>query len=337
MAGTPKQTMAATVAPLREAVLNDRDIDGRSGIRTRWWWPEPALADCVRAFIARDTTRASTLESPAKPGAPSPAPRAGGFSRFPATPACSLAWFFEGGDAHRSDGQPLPARIVFRGPFSRPALAHDAADLHVFLVMLLPDALARLSGVHPLDHVDRLSPAEAVFAADWAPLFASVSAAADDADRVRIVTDFLAPRWAQAQVANAGPLSMDAHDGAYDAWTRRLAQRAEIGGGRSIRQRERRLRAWTGQNAGELRRIARAERCFRLLLQACSAERAARPHWAELALAAGYADQPHMCREVRRVAGVSPQTLWRGIRHDPSFWVFRLWQGADAAQPATPG
>jgi AraC-like DNA-binding protein len=267
---------------------------------------------------------------------PQPTQDRGHFSRFPATPACSLAWFFEGGEAHRSDGQPLPARIVFRGPFSRPALALDPGGLHVFLVMLMPDALARLSSVRPLEHVDRLSPAEAVFGAEWMPLLASVSAATDDARRVQLVCDFLAPRWAEAGAGVAAAMAVDAHHGAYDAWARGLARRAEIGSGRSIRQRERRLRAWTGQSAGELRRIARAERCFRMLLQACVADRAGRPRWAELAVAAGYADQPHMCREVRRVAGVSPQVLWRGMRHDPSFWIYRLWQGADAAQPATP-
>lgn len=323
--------MTPTVAGLNEAVLNNRDIERRSGIRTRWWWPEPALAGCLRACIARDTTGVPMTMAEG-PGAAIPAPV---FSRFPATPACSLAWFLEGAGTHRSDGQPLPARIVFRGPFSRPALAQDAAGLHVFLVMLLPDALSRLTGVRPLDHLDQLSPAQDVFGADWAPLFAEVAAAADDDERVRRVTSFLMPRWQQA--SHASPLA--AHNESYHAWSLRLAHQAGRGegrrgskrDGRSARQRERRLRAWTGQSAGGLRRIARAERCFRLLLQACVAERAARPNWAELALAAGYADQPHLCREVRSIAGVSPQALWRGMRDDPSFWIFRLWQGADAA------
>lgn len=320
---TPEQTTASTVAAAREAVLNDRDIDRRSGIVTRWWWPEPALAGCLRAFVVRDTTgMAMTMAD-----ATSPAEPINVSSRFPATPACSLAWFVEGAGTHRSDGQPLPARIVFRGPFSRPALAQDAAGMHVFLVMLLPDALNRMAGVRPLDHLDSLRPAETVFGAEWSPLFAAVAAAADDEERVRLVTGFLQPRWQQACHAT----SMAAHNESYDAWSLRLARHASFGAGRSSRQRERRLRAWTGQSAGELHRVARAERCFRLLLQACTAERTFRPNWAELALAAGYADQPHLCREVRRIAGVSPQALWRGMRDDPSFWIFRLWQGADAA------
>lgn len=314
--------MAATFAAPREAVLNNRDIERRSGIVTRWWWPEPALAGCLRAFVTRDTT---SVVAPAVAGASQPVETAL-FSRFPATPACSLAWFLEGAATHRSDGVPLPARIVFRGPFSRPALAQDVAGLHVFLVMLLPDALARLANVRPLDHLDRLSPAESVFGAEWLALFAAVTAAADDEERVRLVTGFLQPRWQQASdVSNVA-----AHNESYDVWSMRLARHASLGAGRSSRQRERRLRAWTGQSAGGLHRVARAERCFRLLLQACAQERGARPRWAELALAAGYSDQPHLCREVRRIAGVSPQALWRGMRDDPSFWIFRLWQGADA-------
>jgi AraC-like DNA-binding protein len=48
--------------------------------------------------------------------------------------------------------------------------------------------------------------------------------------------------------------------------------------------------------------------------------------WAELAFNAGFSDQAHMCREVRRMTGLSPEEIRRAIDTEESFWVYRLWQ-----------
>lgn len=53
---------------------------------------------------------------------------------------------------------------------------------------------------------------------------------------------------------------------------------------------------------------------------------AAAPRAGELlADASGYADQSHLCREVRRVTGFSPEELYRRIQEDEGFWSYRLW------------
>jgi AraC-like DNA-binding protein len=49
------------------------------------------------------------------------------------------------------------------------------------------------------------------------------------------------------------------------------------------------------------------------------------PNGAELADASGYADQPHLCREVKRATGFSPDEFLRRLREDESFWAYRLW------------
>jgi AraC-like DNA-binding protein len=50
-------------------------------------------------------------------------------------------------------------------------------------------------------------------------------------------------------------------------------------------------------------------------------------NWANVAAEAGYADQSHLCRELRRYTGLSPQQLWRGMPNDEALWVYRAWFG----------
>ena len=54
------------------------------------------------------------------------------------------------------------------------------------------------------------------------------------------------------------------------------------------------------------RRFARIQRLHTLLR---SADATARPAWAELAFRHGFADQPHLIREVQDLVGVTPARL----------------------------
>jgi len=81
------------------------------------------------------------------------------------------------------------------------------------------------------------------------------------------------------------------------------------------------MRTMTGWSARALRGLARAEDA--LLLAAHS--RQPRVNWAGIAAEAGYADQSHLCRELRRYTGFSPQQLWRGVPKEEDLWVYRAW------------
>ncbi|HEX5738976.1 MAG TPA: AraC family transcriptional regulator, partial [Hydrogenophaga sp.] len=69
-----------------------------------------------------------------------------------------------------------------------------------------------------------------------------------------------------------------------------------------------------------LRRLVRAEQSWHL-------RRAENPPagWADFAHGAGYADQAHLCREVRDITGHSPAELWAKAQHDERYWVYRIW------------
>lgn len=87
------------------------------------------------------------------------------------------------------------------------------------------------------------------------------------------------------------------------------------------RQFERRFRESYGQ---PLRSYRQQLRCSRLLLALGAAMRPA-DGLAEIAVAAGYADQAHLCRDVRRFTGHSPAGLLAGVASDdPAFWPYRI-------------
>ena len=88
------------------------------------------------------------------------------------------------------------------------------------------------------------------------------------------------------------------------------------------RQRERLARAWTGLAPSRLRAHARAEAA---LLHAAALLRSGQLDWRQVALLAGYTDQPHLCRETRRLSGFSPVQLMRGMLGEDPFWIYRAW------------
>jgi AraC-like DNA-binding protein len=89
---------------------------------------------------------------------------------------------------------------------------------------------------------------------------------------------------------------------ASGAAVRTLARDAGV----SERTLERRTRAATGFGPAELRRLVRFRRALRL-------HDAGVTNWATVAADAGYSDQPHLVREFRRFAGLTP-TAWQAER-----------------------
>jgi AraC-like DNA-binding protein len=79
----------------------------------------------------------------------------------------------------------------------------------------------------------------------------------------------------------------------------------------------------TGWSARALRGLARAESAL-LLAAHCTQPRV---NWASVAAEAGYADQSHLCRELRRYTGFSPQRLWRCVPDEDDLWVYKTWFG----------
>jgi len=283
-------------------------MEGNKPPCARLWLPPLVLSGCVRAAMLRDT-RGAGLAGDAL------------LNHFPATPLMSLIWWLQGradlldapgfAQAAGSGGDGV---LDVAGPFSAPCLSRCRGDVHVMQLLFQPDALQALTGIEPAALLNRVRPSQGLLPPDWLAWADTVAAAPDDGTRLALVESFLLARW---QAAAGGRPPMDR----YRAWAEHLALRAATSSaGRSVRQAERRIKAWAGLPMRELRALSRAEEAFLATGAAQGAQR-----WAEVAAEHGYADQSHLRRETRRITGFSPAELERRVRQDPSFWAYRLW------------
>lgn len=296
--------------PAHGAVLNECDTDPMDDAGTRLWLPPLALAGCVRAVMLRDT-RSGGLGANARD------------NYFPATPLVSLVWWFEGGSdwlATPGFSQPCgdadAGPLLLAGPFTRPTHTRNPGAVHAMKLLLLPDAFAALTGIDPGGLVNQVVDASRYLPADWLAWAAAVAGAPHDAERLALLEAFLQPRWQALGAQRPGHR--------YAAWTEALVVRAATSAaGRSLRQLERRIKAWAGLPLRELRAVSRAERAFYAV---AAADGQPGFNWAEIAAETDYADQSHLCRETRRLTGFSPEELRRRMQTDEAFWAYRLWR-----------
>jgi AraC-like DNA-binding protein len=276
-----------------------------------WTASASGLHGCVLGALVRDT-RALDL------------PHAQRLNRFPPSPFCTITWFFEGhsevldaphGGPAGERGTVLP-RLVFSGPQRRPVQTWNPGPVHAMMLVLYPEAARALFGLDPAAHLDRSTAAATVLDERWRAVCDAVFADTDDAERFARLEAQLLSSWPAAHAASA-PAGRGLRD-----WIDTLVERAAPAG---TRQRERRLRAWTGQALRELRGLARLEQLY---LNALAAASGSRLDWAALALAAGFSDQSHMLRQLRRATGLPAARLWRLIEQDPGCWPYRALPGA---------
>ena len=132
---------------------------------------------------------------------------------------------------------------------------------------------------------------------------------------IGLFEDRLDPLWQRARP----PGHVAAH--MLEDWTRSLAVRAATSGaGQSLRQIERRIRSWTGQSLRGLQTSVRTEQTHAISV----ARRGEKLDLAQLAAEAGFADQSHMTRHVKRETGFTPHQLRVLIETDEAFWPYRL-------------
>lgn len=284
-----------------------------AGCNDRFWHLRLSLASCVRAVMSRSTIGTDLSEAQR-------------YSFFPASPACSLTWYFAGSAellepgypaAADSPRRPLPGRLVFAGPFQYPAITWNPGEVHGMMLVLLPDAFHALTGVNPSDYLNRPAAGHEVLDAEWLEFCESLFAVDNDAARVARIEKFLEPRW--RRVRPKGLLKSNL----YADWSNAVAMRAATSGlGRSLRQADRRIKRWTGQPYRHLNALGRSERAF---LDAVDAGLRDKLNWSEIADQAGFSDQSHLCRQTRRMTGFTPEELRRGVAEDECFWAYRLW------------
>ena len=152
-----------------------------------------------------------------------------------------------------------------------------------------------------VEHVDTELPYADVRPDLAAPLESRLARTTTSADALGVFVNFLrARRDAQPRVATLLTAGMESlRHGTGQPRVAELAARLGV----SDRHLRRLMMDETGISPRHFARIQR----FHALLR--SADAAPRPAWAALAFRHGYADQPHLIREVQDLAGVTPARL----------------------------
>lgn len=283
-----------------------------SNARNELWLPPPAMASCIRAIMMRDTA-GITLSDEQR------------YNRFPVNPGCILLWTLSGefqllvaGDQEdRSRARSSVPALSLWAPSTRPHSAWNPGECHSFALVLLPDAFAALTGITPLDYLNRVVTLEGLLDEAWLDWCRAMQQAADDKARIELVLGFLQPRWQQHKQRNKS------ENWILKDWVQYLTTHAATSSlGKSVRQVERRIKSWTGRPLRELRGIGRAEQ---VLFELAISSLEENTNWSDIASKSGYADQSHLCRQVKALTGYSPEALRSHIISHEAFWPYRMW------------
>lgn len=315
--------------------------------------PPPArLVGVVRGLIYRDMRGLKDLQ-PAQM-----------LTQYCVTPAASLSWYSHGTggfvqehprDASRGLWQPMASSVMVSGVPTAPSSTWMPEPGAGYMVVLWPDAFHRVFGLAPDELSGQTDDAFKRLPAAWHAMLEALYEA-DGPDRVLAVLEqHLSRAHHPAREQPGGMVAgrqMDLHgDRPGDpptewhpdwramarqgrAWLEQVSlravnwRRAAEGGAAtqlSERQIERRIKAFTGQSMRQWKSLIRDEAAFHLA--AAKASQAQGLNLSDLAFEAGYADQAHMSRVVKRLTGFSPAEFTQRYRTDEGFWLYRLWGG----------
>ena len=260
--------------------------------------PDPALAGCVFAGIVRNTNGRGLAHVDR-------------FNLFPASPLCTVSWFFQGCSHAVTQGIPDPdplPRLLLAGPQSAPVTSWNPGEVVALSVGFYPDAWHALTGHNVEDMRDRMYRLDETLEGPMLEVFHKLHAP----DGYRELETALVPIWQSLQPTGGFASSRLAD------WGRALGTRAALSEtGRSLRQIQRRIKRWTGQNRQTLSLFARVEALEQLAAKGGG-------DLADLAQKAGFSDQSHMGRALKQVTGYSPAALNQRIAKDEPFWAYRL-------------
>ena len=247
--------------------------------------PPPALARCLFAGVFRDTRGAGLAGADRD-------------NHFPAAPLVSVTVVAHGA-LQVVQSNVLPAQFVMP-PQEGPVTSWSAGDVTALTFGFYFDAWRAVGGDAACSGVPgalrpTFNKVQAGLCAD--PLATWEGACAD-----------LAKLWPNKQKRLVRSLSDWVHAAMRDA--------ALSSTGRGVRSFERRLKRQSGHTKRALDFFANIEDVHRLSQSQTSAT--------ELAHAAGFADQSHMGRAVKRATGFSPMQLNKAIETQEAFWCYRL-------------
>jgi AraC-like DNA-binding protein len=267
------------------------------------FFPAPAqLSGCMFGGIFRDT-RGTSLSDAQR------------YNYFPASPLLSATYLIQGDlrfVAAASDVNsarqwtPIPQFSVVPAQ-DRPVTSWSSGPIAVISVGFYPDAWAKLEQNEKLELVPGF----------LCRAFHDIKPGDDPEACWSGFCNAFAPTW--QDVRATGGLADWSGSARLTDWARSVLSRTAMAGpGRSIRAFERRLKRWSRQSRQSLKFYSDFEKLHILSVNGADTELAG------LASDAGYCDQSHMGRAVKRATGFSPAQLNKHIQSDEAFWCYRL-------------
>ena len=255
-----------------------------------------------------------------------PAHQVGGYHEFAPPPDLSRAveafWIHQAADVrlttHRvvpdaavslclmgpraSDGSAGAARLRIIGPVNQPHAFEPPPGHRMDSVRIKLEWCRLLLGVAPWEHADTEPLYTDVRSDLAAPLEARLARTTSSTDALRVLMDFLRARLSAQPARGTDTLRMAVASLRHRTGQPRIAELAA-----KLGVSDRHLRRLMIDETGiSPRQFARIQRLHALLR---SADATARPAWAALAFRHGFADQPHLIREVQDLVGVTPARL----------------------------
>lgn len=267
--------------------------------------PSAEMAGCIHMAVERNTENIALTDTQR-------------LNFHPASPFPTLCWVLKGklhlletpSSAPAITCGPTLSNLFISGPLRHPVITWSPGAVHMVMVALYPDVWSALLDLPIDNYVDTI-----------APLQGLPSITGQHLATLNIAPQNPFPHIEQAlyELFQENALSKSSHD--VRSWLDNTVVRAtNAHTGTSERQVQRRLKQWTGQSQRDLTRFARVEEAFSL----STATHNYAQGWAALATDAGYSDQSHLGREVKKITGLSPAQLRERVKTDEAFWMYRL-------------
>lgn len=270
--------------------------------RSKFFYPPTHLSGCIFGAIFRDTRHTILTDAQR-------------FNHFPASPLFSATFIIEGdlrlmttkgGTSNAKPSISLPKFSVMP-PNDGPISSWSPGPVAVLSVGFYPEAWAKLEQNGALD----------VVSAALSKAFPGVPPENPIDPNWSEFCNALSPIWQDTRTI--GGLSDWSGTTRLSDWSRSILSRVALAGaGRSIRSLERGLKRWSTQSRQSLKFYSDMENLHRISVVNSDVDLAG------MASDAGYSDQSHMGRAVRRATGFSPAQLNKKIETDEAFWCYRL-------------
>lgn len=249
-------------------------------------------------------------------------------SHFPASSFICLSWHNDLviGTIKRQkklvSWQQLHEKVLISGSQSKPTVYWSPHDGRGGMIYFTISAAKALFDIDVTAIQDQTVCARQHLGPTWFAMFDQLLASKDDVSMLKIINHYISARWTNIHHA-AHPIQSLQYAG--HRWVNSLVSQAKLWqSSRSLRQIQRSVKMMSGRSLREWQLLVSTEQVF---FEAAQDDQTIlhRLDWAALALEAGFADQAHLSRTVKRITGFPPAEFARRFVEDESFWIYRLW------------